>query len=340
VHVIVLVLNLALILAQSTPFSGPTYQSEIADEKIQDLQTAILQDTNSGPWYSFQEVELFLESMNVTFDTVADDMPYQFLGLQRRPKLIHSVGVVARATWRALPSPFTGVLGSGCKDVIVRLSLAHAADASNPYVPAISLKCLRSGLPSGNLFAMYSLQGQDSWNFFKHDLTNHVPDLSANSGIILEKLRARFAEASNYPVMIGLSNLASYSDNGTTVQNPKFPFRVIFHPYRAWHLYYPDSQPFVSFQEQLATTLTPSPLYQIYAQIEPDDDLTKFIQIGQLDLTSTATTSKFGDTLMFFQHTRMENDLNYRPDWAEKAQAIMAFQQSVDNYVYPDLGWN
>jgi len=293
-----------------------------------------------GPWYSFQEVELFLENMNLTFDTLADDMPYQFLGLQRRPKLIHSVGVIARATWTARPSTFTGILGGGCKDVIFRFSLARQADATTPYTPGIALKCLRNGVPSANLFAMYSLNGQDSWNFFKHDFTNHVPDLSSSAGIVLQKLRQRFADASNFPVMIGLSDLAVYYDNGTTVQNPVFPFRIIFHPFNSWHTFYPDAPPSSgTFDQQLASTLKPSPLYQIYAQLEPDDDMSKFIQIGQLDLTSTATTSNFADTLMFFQHTRMENDLRYRPDWAAKAQAIMAQQRTIDNYVYPDLAW-
>jgi len=322
-----------------TPFSGPTYQSETANEKTNALQNSISADTTSGTWYSLQEAELFIEPMNLTFSTLADDMPYQFL-IQRRPKLIHSVGAIANARWTALSSSFTGILGEGCRDLFIRFSLAAQPGGSSAYTPAISIKCLRNGIPSGDIFGMYSLQGQDSWNFFKHDYTNHVPDLSTNAGIILQRLRARFADASSYPVMIGLSNLAKYTENGTLVQNPKFPFRLIFHPVSAWHTFYPDSQPSVPFEQQLASTLKPSPLYQIYAQVEPDDDISKFVQIGQIDLTSTATTSKFGDTLMFFQHTRFEDDLVYRPDWAQKAQDILAQQRATDNYVYPDLPWN
>jgi len=166
-----------------------------------------------------------------------------------------------------------------------------------------------------------------------------VGDLSSSAGFILEKLRARFAEASDYPVMIGISDLAKFSDNGTEIQTPVFPFRLIFHPENSWHTFYPDTQPSVTFQTQLESTLKPGPLYQVYAQIEPDDDISKFVKIGNISLTSTATTSHFGDTLMFFQHTRMEDDLMYRPDWAAKAQAILAYQRSVNNYVYTDLPW-
>jgi len=325
-------------LAQ-TPFSGPTYQAESANEKRDDINTVVRQDPTTGKWFSFEEVELFLEPMNLTFDAVGDDMPYQFLGLQRRPKLIHSVGVIAQATWTALHSSFTGVLGAGCKDVVLRFSLAREPVSGTPYTPGISVKCLRDGVMSANIFAMYSLQGQDSWNFFKHDLTNHVGDLSSSAGLVLEKLRARFAEASAFPVMIGVSDLAKFSDNGTEIRTPVFPFRLIFHPENSWHTFFPDAQPSVPFQTQLESSLKPGPLYQVYAQIEPNDDMSKFVKIGNIALTSTATTSLFGDTLMFFEHTRMENDLKYRPEWVGPAQEILAYQRSVDNYVYPDLPW-
>eukprot|EP01123_Difflugia_compressa_P000440 TRINITY_DN1051_c0_g1_i1.p1 TRINITY_DN1051_c0_g1~~TRINITY_DN1051_c0_g1_i1.p1 ORF type:complete len:354 (+),score=62.81 TRINITY_DN1051_c0_g1_i1:28-1062(+) len=323
-----------------TPFSGPTYQSQSADSKDSELFNTVVNNTQSGPWYSWEDVELFIESMNTTFDAIADDMPYQFGGIQRRPKLIHSVGVIAKATWQATSNPFTGVFGKGCKDVLFRLSLARQPDSSTPYTPGISIKCLRDGVHSGNLFAMYSLQGQNSWNFFKHDLTNHVGDLSNSAGFLLSKLRQRFASASDYPVFIGLSDLASYQDDGTEVANPVFPFRLIFHPYINWHNFYPDTQPSTTFQQQLESTLTPGNLYHIYAQIEPEDTMSQFIKIGDIILTSPGSTSLFGDSLMFFQHTRFESDVNYRNDWGPKALAIMAAQRNVDNFVYPDLPFN
>jgi len=175
--------------------------------------------------------------------------------------------------------------------------------------------------------------------FFKHDLTNHVPDLSSSAPYLLRKLREKFAEASDYPVMIGLSDLALFSDDGTQSETPQFPFRLVFHPVSKWHTYYPDDQPSTSFEDQLKSTLVPGPLYDVYAQVEPTDDNTKLTLIGRLDLNTATTTSLFGDTLMFFQHTHMEDDLYYKPDWVDPANEIMAEQQSEDNYVYPDLPW-
>jgi len=47
--------------------------------KLQKLWAAVTKDTNSGRWPNIiEQGELFIESMPVTFDTIADDMPKQF----------------------------------------------------------------------------------------------------------------------------------------------------------------------------------------------------------------------------------------------------------------------
>ena len=40
----------------------------------------------------------------------------------------------------------------------------------------MGLKFLRDGVDSANLVAMYSVDGQESWNFFKNDFSNHIPE--------------------------------------------------------------------------------------------------------------------------------------------------------------------
>jgi len=74
--------------------------------------------------------------------------------------------------------------------------------------PGISIKFLRDSVPSANIFAMYSLEGQTSFNLFEHDLTNHVPNLGSNAPLILKALKAKFMQASNYPTLIGLADMA------------------------------------------------------------------------------------------------------------------------------------
>jgi len=207
--------------------------------------------------------------------------------------------------------------------------------------PGVSIKCLRSGVKSANMFAMYSLQGQDSWNFFKNDLTNHVPDLGANAPFILQQIRSTFLKASSWPVMIGLSDLAHYDQTGTNFTSPVFPFRLVFHPTTALHNGFPDAPSTQPFQEVLQAGLqTPGVMYNVYAVINPNDTPDLFVKIATISTVSPATTSYFADKYMFFEHVRMESDLVFRPDWADPATQIMANQRATDNYVYPNLPFN
>uniref|UniRef100_A0A6B2L9D6 Uncharacterized protein n=1 Tax=Arcella intermedia TaxID=1963864 RepID=A0A6B2L9D6_9EUKA len=331
-----MVLCLAVVISGQT-YYGYDWQSKSASDKRQVFDPVIGNDTTPGTFPSDLELpEIFLESMDTSFDWVGDDMPSQWFS--RRPKLIHSVAVIADAKWVPLSNPYTGVF-QGCDNLYVRLSLATApTTGAGGYTPGLSLKCFRDGLHSGNMFAMYSLQGQDSWNFFQHDLTNHVPDLSSDASFILQELRKTFAAASAYPVMIGLSDLALHDQHGSNVTTPRFPFRLIFHPTTAIHNAFPSAPSTDPFETVLAKGLqNPGPLYEVWAQDLPTS--TTFTRIGTLETTAPATTSNFGDVYMFFQHTRFEDDIKFVPGWAQAASDIMAYQRSVSGYTYPDLPW-
>ena len=61
--------------------------------------------------------------------------------------------------------------------VLSRLSLALEPDTEKlNTAPGMGLKFLRDGVDSANLVAMYSVDGQESWNFFKNDFSNHIPE--------------------------------------------------------------------------------------------------------------------------------------------------------------------
>ena len=123
-----------------------------------------------------------------------------------REKFIHSVGVVATAEWRSLGSHgYTGVF-TGTENVIVRLSLAATLDPQElKTTPGMALKFLRDGMDSGNMVAMFSVDGQQSWNFFKNNFTNHIPPLD---GLALAPLGAKFSTATKNIGQVGLSNMA------------------------------------------------------------------------------------------------------------------------------------
>jgi hypothetical protein len=130
-----------------------------------------------------------------------------------------------------------------------------------------------------------------------------------------------------------LSSFASYDQSGVPAEPaPSFPFRLIFHPSTVYHNKFSDSP------EELPNNLEPNTLlYEIYAQDTPED--TTFNHIGDLWLTSRAVTSNFGDMSLFFQHTRFDDDLYWKPSWAVPASKFLQQQAQVQDYAYPDLPW-
>jgi hypothetical protein len=113
-----------------------------------------------------------------------------------RSKYIHTEGVVASVKLTSTGShPFTGIF-KGADSGVIRMSFAAKPD---PKVlnttPGIGLKFLRNGIDSASLVAMYSVDGQDSWNYFKNDFSNHIPKFVDKS---LAPLAAKFATATDY----------------------------------------------------------------------------------------------------------------------------------------------
>jgi hypothetical protein len=319
-------------------FHGEEYQKEESSIKAAQLWEALISDQISKSWPNeLYQGELFVEPLDKTFDWVGDDMPTQFL-IQRRPKLVHSVGVVAQARLVITNNTqkYTGIFESGCKHALVRMSLATKPNKIG-ITPGLALKFLRTGQHSANMFALYSTSPQTGFNFFAHDLTNHIPEPFHGADTVLKLLRSRFANASKFPNFIGLSDMALYDEHGKKAQQPKFPFRLIFHPRKNVHIQFPEEDPTIDFATQLSTQLDRGILYDLYVQDEPDATPVKF---GYIETLCQPHTSHFGDVGLFFQHTRMENDFAYRPEWKEKSEAIMDQQMKANSQFYfPDLPW-
>ena len=51
----------------------------------------------------------------------------------------------------------------------------------------MGLKFLRDGVDSANLVAMFDIAGQESWNFFKNVLSNHLPEPPEDRRAVMEK---------------------------------------------------------------------------------------------------------------------------------------------------------
>jgi len=294
--------------------STPEYLALPAAEKKQIIWDNCLEDTSSAPWFSIPEmVGIMTEDMCPVFREVGDQLPWEegIFTDGWRNKYIHTMGTVGQVEWRNLGGhSYTGVF-EGASNAIVRLSLAKEPDTSAlNTAPGLGLKILRDEIDSANLVAMYSVDGQESWNFFKNDFTNHIPDGS----IALVPLEIKFSEATKYVGEVGLSDWSFYGENGEAVANPVFPFMLRFHPTGDISFSETYVRPFL---EDLVTIPIGSTLYEVWALDQPTELGGVEAHIADLVLTSEMTTSLWGDQHFYIRHQDMWDDIDIKPEWAD-----------------------
>ena len=221
------------------------------------------------------------------------------------------MGAVGQVQWVDRGGHSYSGLFSGATKGVVRFSFAK--EPSPPGLntaPGMGLKFLRDGVDSANLVAMYSVNGQDSWNFFKNDFTNHI----GPGGLDLVPLEIKFSEATNYISEVGLSDWASYGEDGVLTSSLSFPFMLRFHP--TGEISFPDE--YVNdFLVDLMSIPKGSTLYEIWALDIPTELGGTETHIGDLVLTSDMTTSNWGDKHLFFRHQDMADDVVIKPEWED-----------------------
>jgi len=348
-NVAIVIIALVLIYtAHAADYHGQQWQKQSAAVKFSDLEKEVVLDpANAGYPSTVEEAALFIEGMPRSFDTVADDMPTEFLGIKRR-KLIHAVGLMASAVWTPVSNSlgYTGIFASGSQQVIVRLSSGSqpATDGTNSgMIPAVALKFLRNGVLSGNIHAL-AAGPQASYNFFAHDFTNHVPDFPFNAPPASLVIRDLFLTASDYPTYVGLSSVSELDAMGRPPSGtPNYPWRIILHPSTQLHNAFPDSNPNELWYKQLASNITTQgTIFTVWAIDSPTKDtaVQSAVQIASISLTSTFEESNFGDTTLFYQHTLLEADFKYKPAWAKLAPQVQMWQRNQSSqYWYQDLPW-
>jgi len=214
---------------------------------------------------------------------VGDTFENGWLGV--RNKYIHTVGNTAMVKYTVAPNNegYTGIFASGAEHGVIRLSAAKqfdktktsAAEAYDNFTPGFGLKFLRDGVHSGNLVAMYGVNGADSWNFFKMDFSNHI---GSAQGVALNLVAKKFATATPFVQYVGLSDIATYDQFGKKVDAPKFPFQLVFEPL----LRNKYSDDFTEdFQDQLSAIPAGTHLYKVYSIAEQGSDK---VHIGDLTI--------------------------------------------------------
>lgn len=278
------------------------YEDLKAEAKKELVLAHVNSDKKSGTYPSTGALVtgIMSESVKVSFDASADIFP------QKRTKFIHSVGVTGGIRFNSNGDhPYTGLF-KGAEHGVIRMSSAKAVSAGSGVAPGMGVKFFRDGRPSANFVAMYSLDGQPTGetNFFQHAWNNHI-GLSDNAG--LQFLAKKFWQASYCPLMVGLSDLSA-DEHG---KPGKFPFKLNFQSSINSPCYDKDYAGCLNNLEKLPVG---TKLFDVRAQADPD---AKEVLIGNITITESLTTSKFGDEQLFFRHQYMEEDYQLKPQWLE-----------------------
>jgi hypothetical protein len=257
--------------------------------------------------------QMVSESMITTFDDEWEVMPVG------RSKVIHTQGVLCQFNLDVVDTQYTGLLAKGTQSGIIRMGPATNLDAvlGRQFFPGMGIKFLRSGAKSANFVALRATGPGGSENFFATTISNHVAPPSA-----LVSLN-KFQQASGCIDMVGLSDVASYTQDGTKV-SPNFPFELQFEPTSAAKATQTDKK---KTNADMLTALSSIPqgtkLFDIYSFASPADKLAgKKLLLGSLTTSSQCTTTLFGDDHLYFRHQRMEQDFALKPEWIKQMPSL------------------
>lgn len=300
-------------------------KQEIMWERI----TASKYPTNPNNWYStaasgvglLQQTHGFNygDEMNVPFDRFSDEYP------EHRSKFIHTFGSVAKVKFIAEPNtPFTGLF-KGASNGLIRGSLADQPEPDN-IKPGMGLKLLRDGTYSGDVIAMYSLEGQSDKNWFRNQHKNWIP---AAVGDRRRKVDLTFKHGAKNLTHLVVAHVAAANESGAVQAVPKYPDQIYFVPPASITASINSS---LEFRDQLASVPSGSTLFEVWSAgeavcLDPDGQPAADVmtcdgraKMGELITTSEFVASKWGDEKLFFQHGR----------WATKERHQCKYAPSPD----------
>ena len=272
-------------------------------EKQDQLWTDITADTSIGEYHLPTVVAT--ESVRTTFDNEWDVMP------AGRVKAIHGVGGICPFVVNIAESPYTGLLKTGELHGFMRMASGNDFTSllQPGMTPGASVKFLRTGRLSGNFVAINSASPIENGNhnFFAVPLTTHTPQIN-------NPVAMKFCQASWCPEKIGVSDLCKYDQDGNEAEKLVFPFHLSM---EAADVNFPEEKPadLLAFVKLFDDISVGTALYTLKGHQTPED--VDGHVLGQFVTTGKCTSSLFGDTRLFFQHRRIEEDKEQAPEWAD-----------------------
>ena len=205
----------------------------------------------------------------------------------------------------------------------VRASSASQPDYNQPpgsgsFVGGVGFKFFRNSVPSANFFAMHKLTQWDSFNFFKYPLSNHLSGQGLTTALTL--VAKKFATVSKFPSAVGLSDFATYDQNGVKASKPVFPFQLLLVPNPTLTAKYDDKSNGRDYFDVFTKDITAGTnMYTIQAINNPYEAP---VIIGQVITTTNFVTSNYADQTLFLKHQSLDEDFVLRPDWKVKCPDV------------------
>ena len=287
--------------------SKPDYLALDWNAKHDQIWTDIKADSSFG---AYHPTDLFTESVVTTFENQWDILP------AGRVKAIHGIGAVCPFTVDiAQDSPFTGVLQPGQVTGMIRMGagIDFMDPLSSGFLPGAAVKILRTGQSSANVVLFNELNPlpDGNHNFFAMPLKNHVSgDINDIVTIVASE---KFCTTGHCITKVGLSHWCTSDQEGNTVENPVFPFKLTFDLTGEVNFHEEKPSSMEEFMQQFDDIAVGTNLYTLKGHQNPDD--LEGITLGNVVTTDKCISSKYGDTHLAFKHQWIEDDIALKPEW-------------------------
>ena len=277
----------------------------------------ILEDDTVGQFFdNIGTIPFFLSDMNLSFDHEGDLMP------PNRLKIVHPTGTHALFKFVSKGNhDYTGSL-RGTDYGILRISeVANPRKGDKPGTSA-AFKFYRDGVAAGDMVTVHNFNGhKQTYNFLRKDIdyNTHV-DLTDND-CLNKTIHAKFAQSTDHIGNMSVKALSDYDQYGNRELNPKWPFNMRYVPTDPCKS--PDEWHGTYIEEETSGCIPPGTLlFEVMALDEPEALGGVEKHIGDLITTSPVVSSLWGDTQLFFRHTRFEEDIAERPHWKDHVETF------------------
>ena len=256
-------------------------------------------------------IPFFLEDMNESFDHEGDLMP------PNRVKIVHPTGT--HATFKFVSKnnhDFTGSL-KGTDYGIFRISeVTNPRKGDKPGTSA-AFKFYRDGVAAGDMVTVHDFTGhEETYNFLRKDIDYNTQVDITDNDCLNKTIHAKFAQSTDHIGHMSVKMLSDYDQYGNSERNPKWPFKMRFVPTDPCNE--PDewrgTETYLDIQSS-GCIPKGTLLWEVFAHDAPEEIGGEEKHIGDIVTTSETVTSLWGDTMLFFRHGRMEEDIAVHPEW-------------------------